>query len=291
LEFTYRVAPATCCKIYSPLLCLMPASPRAMTSAEFDVGGGNGTEAKVHGPLRSRVLPGSGPEAASPTQAPTTTVASLSRASPSQAPVTMPTLPDWYVKAVKDKTDKGKGSAAAAGSEVPDWAKDMTDGMGMDNDASGTSGSMPPQEQQANPVPSWAQDATSKGGPEPAGEKPKAATGKAVPSWVKHTLDDPTLKATIAAGEAQDAADSLDESGGRPAPMPAPQPARQDGESAPLPTPAPPPAGPPPVPDWAKAGGNTAAVTRSGATLSGAGKGNKKSPPVPDWAKDFVADS
>jgi len=280
-EFTHRVAPATCCKIYSPFLCLMPASPRARTSAEFDRGGGNGTEAAVHGPLRSRVLPGIGPEAVTPTQAPTT-VAPLSQAS-----VTTPTLPDWYVKAVKNAVDKGKESAAGS-EDLPDWTKDMTDGMGMDT------------EQKRSPVPSWVQDATSKGTPETAKGNPKPAEGKAAPEWEKNTLDDPTLKATVAAGEAQDAADSFAESKGGPAPMPASQPAasqeatapRQDGESAPLPIPAPPPAAPPPVPDWAKAGGNIAEATRTGAThAAGAGKGNKKPPPVPDWATDFVADS
>ena len=105
----------------------MPASPRARTSAEFDRGGGNGTEAAVHGPLRSRVLPGIGPKAATPTPAPTT-VAPLSQAS-----VTTPTLPDWYVKAVKDTADKGKGNSAGS-EDLPDWAKDMTDGMGMDKE-------------------------------------------------------------------------------------------------------------------------------------------------------------
>merc|ERR1719410_1975285 len=93
----------------------------------------------------------------------------------------------------------------------------------MDKDASNTSGSTPLQEQQTNPVPSWAQDATSKRGSGSAKEKLKPVTSEAVPQWVKDTLDDPTLKATVAAGKAQDAADSLTESEGRLAPTPAPQ--------------------------------------------------------------------
>lgn len=181
-------------------------------------------------------------------------------------------MPDWYVKTVKDTTGKRKESAAAAGSsEVPAWAKDMTDGMGMDKDAARTGGQ----------------------------ESAKADSGKAVPHWVKDTLDDPTLKATVAAGEAQEAADSLAQHEREPAPMPAPQPANvqetaastQEGASAPLPTPAPPPAAPPPVPEWAKAGGNTATGFTSRTASSGASKGKKPPPPVPDWAKDFVADS
>lgn len=232
----------------------MPGSPRARTSPDFDQGGGNGTEARVHGPLRSRVLPGTGPEAASPTQAP-------------EAPPTTPTLPDWYVKAVKDTAAKGTGDSEGS-QEVPDWAKDMTDGMGME------------EEQQA----SSATKAKTK------------ATGEPVPEWVKDTLDDPTLKATVAAGRAQQTADALATHEGQPAPLPAPQGARAQetthtGESAPLPTPAPPPAAPPPVPDWAKAGGSTATGASSGVTSSVAGKGNGTPPPVPGWAKDFVADS
>jgi hypothetical protein len=126
-------------------------------------------------------------------------------------------------------------------------------------------------------------------------ESPKAVS-KAAPGWVKDTLDDPTLKATVAAGEAEDAADSLAEPEGLPAQVQVAQtqePTR-DGQSAQLPTPAPAPAAPPPVPDWAKAGGNAAAGTRSGTASSAAGKvpqGNGKPPPVPAWAKDFVADS
>lgn len=169
-------------------------------------------------------------------------------------------MPDWYVKTDEDTASQQKESAAVAGSaEVPDWAKDMTDGMGMDKDAAST------------------------GGPESA----------------KDTLDDPTMKATVAAGEAQEAADSMAQRGGKLAPMPAPQPANvqettastHEGASAPLPTPAPPPAAPPPVPDWAKAGGNTATGFTSRTGSSDASKGNKPPPPVPDWAKDFVADS
>merc|ERR1719458_2324229 len=106
------------------------------------------------------------------------------------------------------------------------------------------------------------------------------ATGEPVPEWVKDTLDDPTLKATVAAGRAQQTADALATHEGQPAPLPAPQGARAQetthtGESAPLPTPAPPSAGTIASATGCKSSGNNthgrvSATTNSSSSSSGA---------------------
>jgi len=248
----------------------MPGNSRARSSPAFDLGGGNGLQATVHGPLRSRVRPGVGPLAMSPVSTSTTTAPFM------QAPLTTPPLPEWYAHAVRGKQDSAATSVSTAAQKepangVPSWAQDVLPDAGS---ASEEQQASRPQTQQPT-----------------LGPKDAAAAANA-PAWMKESLDDPMMAGTIAAGRAEESpvasGDLLGGSTPKTAPRPAAAPAPSPGTtSMQQPTLAPSPEPPPSVPVWAKAGGNAAKGTESDT-----GKGDSKPPPlVPDWAKDYVAGS
>jgi len=124
-SYPYRVAPGTCCDRDSELLCLVPKTGYSVTGAKYDVGGGDGSEAAFHAPLR---------------EVDKRMVAKLTTASPLRdsaateqmvvVSVTQPVLPDWYKDMQADKETTGARAAQAdildspTAPPVPSWAKE-----------------------------------------------------------------------------------------------------------------------------------------------------------------------